>query len=250
MNVKFLQTIFLIFLLHGCELTDKFQPDDFDPKKIQKVVFKKEKISPRGKKNYRLNDKYYRVDKYRDDFHQRGLASWYVGNHSDSVTAINEVYDPHLLTAAHKTLPLPCYVKVTNLNNGRSIIVRVNDRGPFVSNRILDVSYAAAYKLGMLKKGLTHVQIDTLNHGEEINIPMTSIKYGPFKSLKVKNNLNKHFKNKTSLITDSDNDQYFLVIGPFDSQIKLDRARAYLRNLNDKHAKLRTIRSTNVKKVA
>ncbi|MDG2348861.1 MAG: septal ring lytic transglycosylase RlpA family protein [Gammaproteobacteria bacterium] len=235
-----------IFLFSGCD-NNLLENQDFNPKSIQKVKIKKEKISVRGKRSYRLFGNYFEVEKYRDDYHQKGYASWYVGNNKDSVTAINEVYDPNLLTAAHKSLPLPCYAKVTNLDNGRSIIVRINDRGPYISNRIIDLSYAAAYELGMLKKGLALVQIDTLNHGDDIKIPMTSIKYGPFQKRTIGNRIEKKFKDKTTLI--SKNGNYFVVVGPFNSQIKLDRARVYLRHLNQYDAKLKTLRSKNIKKV-
>ncbi|MEE2769919.1 MAG: septal ring lytic transglycosylase RlpA family protein [Pseudomonadota bacterium] len=242
--------IFLCLLLFsGCENNNQLYNPDFDPKKIQKVKVKKEKINIRGKKNYRLFGDYFEVDKYRDDFHQKGLASWYVGSNRESVTAINEVYDPNLLTAAHRTLPLPCYAKITNLDNGRSIVVRINDRGPYVPHRILDLSYAAAYELGMLKKGLALVQIDTLNHGEDIDIPMTSIKYGPFKEKHLAKRLERKFKNKTTLISDEAIKGYYIIIGPFNSQIQLDRARAYLRHLKQNKAKLKTLRSKDLKKV-
>ena len=70
----------------------------------------------------------------------------------------------YALTAAHKTLPLPTYAIITNLENHKQILVKINDRGPYVDNRILDLSYAAAYQLGMIKNGLTRVQIDTIDH--------------------------------------------------------------------------------------
>lgn len=237
----------IILLTSGCDDNNLLENQDFNPDSIQKVKIIKEKISVRGKRNYRLFGDYFEVEKYRDDYHQKGYASWYVGTKKDSVTAINEVYDPNLLTAAHKSLPLPCYAKVTNLDNGRSIVVRINDRGPYVSNRILDLSYAAAYELGMLKKGLALVQIDTLNHGDDIKIPMTSIKYGPFQTKKIANRIKKKFKGNTTLISNDKN--YFIVVGPFNSQIKLDRARVYLKHLYQANAKLKTLRSKYIKKI-
>ncbi len=94
---------------------------------------------------------------------ERGVASWYgPGFHSGS-TATGETYDMYGMTAAHKTLPLPCYAEVTNLSNGQSIIVRINDRGPFVANRLIDLSYVAAAKLDMLKQGTTLVEVRTLD---------------------------------------------------------------------------------------
>ena len=250
LNYFFCLIIFLLAsLFTGCDNLNESNQPGFDPTNIKKLEVKKERISIRGKKNYRLFGNLFEVEKYRDDFHQRGMASWYVGSNKDSITAINEVYDPNLLTAAHRTLPLPCYAKVTNLDNGRSITVRINDRGPYVPNRVIDLSYAAAYKLGMLKKGLALVQIDTLKHGDDIVIPMTSIKYGPFKGKNISTKLKQYFKNKTTLISNLKTNDYFMVIGPFDSQIKLDRARIYLKHLKQKNAQLKTLRSKNLKKV-
>jgi rare lipoprotein A len=93
---------------------------------------------------------------------ERGVASWYGSEFHGLRTATGEPYDMFAMTAAHKTLPLPCYARVTNLSNGRSVVVRINDRGPFVSNRIIDLSYAAAAKLGMIGPGTAFVQVETL----------------------------------------------------------------------------------------
>ncbi|WP_217995231.1 septal ring lytic transglycosylase RlpA family protein, partial [Methylogaea oryzae] len=80
---------------------------------------------------------------------ERGVASWYGPGFHEKLTSTRENYDMYAMTAAHKTLPLPTYAQVTNLRNGRSIIVRINDRGPFVDNRIIDLSYVAGVKLGI-----------------------------------------------------------------------------------------------------
>ena len=93
---------------------------------------------------------------------ERGVASWYGPGFHKVRTSTGEPYDMYAMTAAHKTLPLPAYVRVTNLQNGRSIVVRVNDRGPFVGNRIIDLSYTAASKLGMLRNGTAMVEVRTL----------------------------------------------------------------------------------------
>jgi rare lipoprotein A len=98
----------------------------------------------------------------RERFVQEGRASWYGRKFHGKRTATGEPYDMYAMTGAHKTLPLPSYVRVTNLENGRSVVVRVNDRGPFHSSRIIDLSYAAAYKLGYLQKGSTRVRIETV----------------------------------------------------------------------------------------
>jgi rare lipoprotein A len=94
---------------------------------------------------------------------ERGVASWYGAQFHGLRTATGEPYDMFAMTAAHKTLPLPCYARITNLSNGRSVVVRINDRGPFVANRIIDLSYTAASKLDMIRNGTAFVQVETLS---------------------------------------------------------------------------------------
>jgi rare lipoprotein A len=94
---------------------------------------------------------------------ERGVASWYGPGFHEERTSTGEPYDMFGMTAAHKTLPLPAYVRVTNLENGRSIVVRVNDRGPFVGNRVIDLSYTAAAKLDMLRNGTALVEVRALD---------------------------------------------------------------------------------------
>lgn len=89
-----------------------------------------------------------------------GIASWYGEPYHGRRTANGELYDMHLLTAAHRTMPLPSYIRVTNLRNSRSVVVRVNDRGPFIDGRILDLSLGAAQALGMVRQGLATVRIE------------------------------------------------------------------------------------------
>ena len=94
---------------------------------------------------------------------ERGVASWYGPGFHKVRTSTGETYDMYGMTAAHKTLPLPAYVSVTNLQNGRSVVVRVNDRGPFVGNRIIDLSYTAASKLDMLRNGTAMVEVRSID---------------------------------------------------------------------------------------
>ena len=100
-------------------------------------------------------------------YDERGVASWYGPTFHGKNTSSGEPYDMYAMTAAHKTLPIPCYARVTNLANGRSVIVRINDRGPFVSNRIIDLSWTAAAKLDMLRNGTAFVSVQTLVPGGE-----------------------------------------------------------------------------------
>jgi len=98
-------------------------------------------------------------------YRERGLASWYGRKFHAQKTAIGEPYDMYAMTAAHPTLPLPSYARVTNPANGRSVVVRVNDRGPFHPGRIIDLSYAAAYRLGIAQKGSGEVEVESILPG-------------------------------------------------------------------------------------
>jgi rare lipoprotein A len=112
---------------------------------------------------YEVFGKRYKLMKSGKGHVERGLASWYgPGFHSER-TSSGEPYDMYAMTAAHKTLPIPAYVRVTNLENGRSVVVRVNDRGPFVGDRIIDLSYTAAWKLDMLRAGTARVEMRVLD---------------------------------------------------------------------------------------
>jgi rare lipoprotein A len=108
-----------------------------------------------------LGRRYY-VLAASDGYLERGVASWYGPTFHGGNTSSGEPYDMYAMTAAHKTLPLPCYARVTNLRNGRSVVVRINDRGPFVANRLIDLSYSAAAKLDMVREGTTLVEVRTL----------------------------------------------------------------------------------------
>ena len=100
-----------------------------------------------------------------DGYDERGVASWYGPTFHGGNTSSGEAYNMYGMTAAHKTLPLPTYARVTNLANGRSVVVRINDRGPFVVNRIIDLSYTAAARLDMLREGTAWVEVRALTPG-------------------------------------------------------------------------------------
>lgn len=107
-------------------------------------------------------------------YDETGTASWYGRDFHGKATANGEQYDMHSLSAAHKTLPLPTLVRVTNLDNGRSLVVRVNDRGPFVKDRLIDLSYAAAKELDFDKQGTAHVRVQTLDIPATAPLPRTN----------------------------------------------------------------------------
>jgi len=113
-------------------------------------------------KPYEVDGKRYQPLRDHQGFQQRGMASWYGRKFHGRKTSNGEVYDMYAMSAAHKTLPMGIYVKVTHLGNGRHIIVRVNDRGPFVAGRIIDLSYAAAKQIGIVDSGTALVQIEAL----------------------------------------------------------------------------------------
>lgn len=115
---------------------------------------------------YEVLGKRYTVMPTSRGYQERGVASWYGRKFHGRLTSSREVYDMHLMTAAHRTLPLPSYVRVRNLRNNRSIVVRVNDRGPFVHNRIIDLSYSAALKLDMIRDGTSLVEVTAINFDE------------------------------------------------------------------------------------
>lgn len=125
---------------------------------------------------YEVLDKWYRVMDSSAGYRERGVASWYGEKFHGRLTSNREVYDMYEMTAAHKTLPLPTYVHVRNLRNNKSIVVRVNDRGPFVSNRIIDLSYAAALKLDMVRDGTSLVEVTAYNFDNPTGDRPTSIK--------------------------------------------------------------------------
>ncbi|MBA6328413.1 septal ring lytic transglycosylase RlpA family protein [Colwellia sp. MB02u-6] len=121
-----------------------------------------EAFSLGGNKNYHVRGKDYRVLKSAENFSQAGTASWYGRKFHGHLTSNGEIYDMYAMSAAHKNLPLPSYLRVVNNSNGLSVIVRVNDRGPFHQSRIIDLSYSAAYKLDMLKTGTANVTITAI----------------------------------------------------------------------------------------
>ena len=115
---------------------------------------------------YEVLGKRYEVMPSSNGYQERGVASWYGEKFHGNLTSNREVYDMYGMTAAHKTLPLPTYVEVRNLRNDKSIIVRVNDRGPFVHNRIIDLSYTAAMKLDMVQDGTSLVEVTAISFEE------------------------------------------------------------------------------------
>lgn len=135
-----------------------------DVSRIPDAVPVPEPQSRRGNAStYTVFGRTYRVLNSSQGFTETGVASWYGSKFHGHETSNGEIYDMFAMTAAHTRLPLPTFVRVTNLENNRQVIVRVNDRGPFVGNRVIDLSYAAAYRLDMLDKGTARVRVEAID---------------------------------------------------------------------------------------
>jgi len=131
---------------------------------LKDAIARAEPYSRGGNKDYKVFGKPYEVLPSAQGFEQTGTASWYGNKFHGHLTSNGEIYDMYAMSAAHKNLPLPTYLKVTNTANNKSVIVRVNDRGPFHQSRIIDLSYSAAYKLDMLKTGTANVKITAITN--------------------------------------------------------------------------------------
>jgi len=144
--------------------TDSLPANPPDVSRVPDAVPRPEPKSKGGNaSSYVVFGQSYQVLNSSRGFTQTGTASWYGKKFHGHLTSNGEVYDMYSMSAAHTRLPLPTYVKVTNLDNNRQVIVRVNDRGPFVGNRIIDLSYAAAYRLDMIKTGTARVRIEAID---------------------------------------------------------------------------------------
>lgn len=179
---KYIFFILILSLLSACSSDRYQQKHDSTPTRLpseaelKDAIARAEPYSRGGNKNYQVFGKPYKVLASAQDFEQTGLASWYGNKFHGHLTSNGEIYDMYTMSAAHKNLPLPTYLKVTNTVNNKSVIVRVNDRGPFHHSRIIDLSYSAAYKLDMLKTGTAHVKITAITDFNKetgkINIPV------------------------------------------------------------------------------
>lgn len=147
-------------LLSGCSTVHRVNPDDAA---TSNAVPQFEPQPPRfNPPAYTVLGRTYHVLSSNTGYDAQGIASWYGPNFQSKSTSSGERYNMYAMTAAHKTLRIPSYVLVTNMENGKQVIVRVNDRGPFVSNRIIDLSYAAAKKIGMIGRGTAMVDVRSI----------------------------------------------------------------------------------------
>lgn len=175
--------VFFALLVNACAPAiprDGAPAIPLDVSAIPDAVPREEPRSRYGNPDYYdvLGKRYY-VLKSSKGYVESGIASWYGTKFHGKRTSSGETYDMNSMTAAHKTLPLPTYVEVTNLENRRTVIVRVNDRGPFHENRIIDLSYAAAAKLGIIADGTGLVEIHAIDpahyHARDNRVPQQAI---------------------------------------------------------------------------
>lgn len=178
--------------------------------------------------SYAVSGRTYRVLTSSGGYKTRGIASWYGTKFHSKRTSSGDDYDMYAMTAAHKTLPLPTYVRVRNLSNGRVAIVKVNDRGPFHDDRVIDLSYAAATKLGLMPKGTAPVEIEALNTGK--HIAHYYVQAGAFNSQQLASLLqNKLAKLTPSPVVIEKLDQRFVVkVGPFANKSMSDNLKMKL----------------------
>lgn len=168
-------TALLVLQLTGCSSTTPKGGGDYAPPKprdisgVTDAVPRAEPYSRYGNpESYVVFGKRYYTKKDSKGYQEQGIASWYGSKFHGRRTSSGEVYDMYQMTAAHKSLPLPTYARVTNLRNGRSIIVKINDRGPFHNNRIIDLSYVAAARLGILENGTGLVEVEAIDTSEPL----------------------------------------------------------------------------------
>ncbi len=163
--------VVLLVLLAGCSSTrpggyyKDDGPPDRAPANLEQVVDAVPRAEPLHKyanRPYTAFGRDYVPMTSLQPFRQRGLASWYGKRYHGQKTSSGETYDMYAMTAAHPTLPIPSYARVTNVGNGRSVVLRINDRGPFRSGRVIDVSYVAAHKLGFLQAGQAQVDVEAI----------------------------------------------------------------------------------------
>ncbi|MDH5785585.1 MAG: septal ring lytic transglycosylase RlpA family protein [Chromatiales bacterium] len=214
-------TLFSV-VVSGCS----FSPRDSGPKQpmdfshLGDATPKHEKRTRAGNPpTYVVLGKRYYVMEESTGFVERGIASWYGKKFHGRKTSNGETYNMYAMTAAHKTLPIPSYLQVTNLDNGKSVVVRVNDRGPFHEGRIVDLSYAAASKLGIAQNGTGRVEIRAIEPGEgkdKTTITATAPTQKPAPTP------------LPSSTPEPNSNQLFLQLGSFISQYNAESLRAQL----------------------
>jgi rare lipoprotein A len=201
-----------------------------DGKKVKDAVPRAEPRAKYGNRSpYEVLGKTYTVMDSAAGYRERGTASWYGAKFHGRRTSSGEPYDMYKATAAHRNLPLPTYAEVTNLDNGRKVIVKINDRGPFHSERLLDLSYGAAVKLDMLNRGTARVDIRAITFDEDLKLPGdTWLQAGAFKAKDSARSFADTLERKglAGLDVDRDRGLYKVYVGPFRRTSDLNAASA------------------------
>ncbi len=194
--------------------------------------------------SYEVYGKTYKVMSTAHGYRERGRASWYGRKFHGRKTSSGERYNMFALTAAHRSIPIPTYVRVTNLDNGKSCIVRVNDRGPFHSERIIDLSYAAAVKLGMLAHGQVNVELEAIVPGAPEAITPVLLEASrederylqvgafsdPINAVSMRENLRQEGVDQVEIRSEPTRQApwHRVLVGPFQDRDALESARAFL----------------------
>ncbi|GAC18084.1 septal ring lytic transglycosylase RlpA family protein [Paraglaciecola arctica] len=212
--------IALVLIIAGCAPKGRYnQHHDSAPKVVpEKVtshdaVAKYETYATANLRPYTIRGIHYKPLNTGKGFSDKGHASWYGQKFHGHQTANGEIYDMYQMSGAHKTLPLPSFVRVTNLENGKQVVVRVNDRGPFHSGRVIDLSYAAALKLDMFKTGVAEVKIDVIHVDQEGQI---TVGRSPI------------IKKETSI---SNNQRVFIQVAALQNKTQIDKMARGLKTL-------------------
>ena len=219
-NSRYIGVICLVVCVVGCAPKGRYyQQQDSAPKVVPQevttkdVVAKYESYAAANMRPYTIRGIRYQPLKTGKGFSDEGHASWYGQKFHGHRTANGEIYDMYKMSAAHKILPLPSFVRVTNVKNGKQVVVRVNDRGPFHSGRVIDLSYAAALKLDVLKHGVADVKLEVIHVDQAGNV---TVGRSP---IPIKQN------------TDKTNKQVFIQVAALRSKIQIDKLASGLNSL-------------------
>ncbi|MEZ9291776.1 septal ring lytic transglycosylase RlpA family protein [Vibrio lentus] len=230
---KMLSIVGLAVLINGCSSQEQKGRYDIDSDIAPDVPISVEHLedahpqyepySLGGNTDYTLRGEDYKIVKKTEGFTEKGKASWYGKKFHGHLTSNGEIYDMYSMSAAHKTLPIPSYVKVTNTDNNKTTIVRINDRGPFHEGRIIDLSYAAAYKLDVLRTGTANVEIEVItvpmptDANKKAALPQFIIQVATSPHEDRTEKLAKDLGEKLAVATflQPNDDNYRLMLGPF-----------------------------------
>ena len=225
-----------------------------DMSHVPNAIPRVEKALAVSMRPYMVFGRRYRPLKTSTGYVEQGTASWYGKQFHGNKTAIGETYDMYAMTAAHKTLPLPSYVEVINLDNNKRVTVRLNDRGPFYKNRLIDLSYAAADKLGMIQSGTARVEIrsvyaisndqivadnDKMPSSTEIYLQLGV--FGEYEAAQRLQSRMGRYLRRPIRIEEADTDLGHVKrvqVGPLDSMVIADEVMAMLRDVNVNHLQL------------